>query len=542
MKYYFKLIFVLFLLFNISNVYAEPANDMFLDDNLYKCIIDAYNKENHKSANYTYDILPEQLVAIKTLDCSKYKGKIEDLTGLNLLTGLTSLNLSGNTFLGGSIKITGNPLTLKSNISLPNSITITDKKYIVEDTSIVKVNNGVVTPLANGSTYVTMTGKVTGNEIVEKYLVSVSSPKFNLNSNSKLSSLYLSKGEFKFDSDVKSYATIVDNSVTSVNVVATVADKRAKFVTNYGPRTVTLKTGTNIIEVKVEAEDKTTSTYVISVIRSDGNDNNNRLANIELTVGKINFNPDVYTYSFGVASNVNEIDVKAVAESPLSTVEITDIAGNTKKDKISSKLKVGSNKITISVNSESNKPQQYQLIITREDYESEDNYLSSLKIDGYDINFKRDVYKYEVNIKNEKALNISAIPEKGTATYNIVDNTDLQDGSNIKVIVKDEEGSPREYNILVHKSSTFDFSNILIKWIALALELLIILILIIVIISRKSNRPRRPKKMKVSEPKPVKKPTNTMTMGNSSSITCKACGTVNDIKSKTCYVCGNQLK
>lgn len=542
MKYYFKLIFVLFLLFNISNVYAEPANDRFLDDNLYKCIIDAYNKENNKSANYSYDILPEQLVAIKSLDCSKYKGKIEDLTGLNLLTGLTSLNLSGNTFLGGSIKITGNPLSLKSNISLPNSITITDKKYTVEDAKIVKVNNGVVTPLANGSTYVTMTGKVTGNEIVEKYLVSVSSAKFNLNSNSKLSSLYLSKGEFKFDSDVKTYSTIVDSSVTSVDVVATVADKKAKFVTNYGPRKVTLKTGTNIIEVKVEAEDKTTSTYVISVIRSDGNDNNNKLANIELSVGKINFNPEVYTYSFGVASNVNEIDVKAVAESPLSKVEITDILGNTKSDKISSKLKVGSNKIIINVNSESNKPQQYQLIITREDYESEDNYLSSLKIDGYNINFKRDVYKYELNIKNEKSLNISAVPEKSTATYNIVDNNDLKDNSNIKVIVKDEEGSPREYNILVHKSNSFDISNLPIKWIVLGLELLVILILIIILIFRKSNRPRRPKKMKINKPKPVKKPTNTMTMGNSSSITCKACGTVNDIKSKTCYVCGNQLK
>ena len=42
-----------------------------------------------------------------------------------------------------------------------------------ENESIAKVNNGVVTPLANGSTYVTMTGKVTGHEIVEKYLVSV---------------------------------------------------------------------------------------------------------------------------------------------------------------------------------------------------------------------------------------------------------------------------------------------------------------------------------------------------------------------------------
>ena len=34
---------VLSFLFVAGNVYASPANDMFIDDNLNKCVVDSYN-------------------------------------------------------------------------------------------------------------------------------------------------------------------------------------------------------------------------------------------------------------------------------------------------------------------------------------------------------------------------------------------------------------------------------------------------------------------------------------------------------------------
>ena len=76
MKKIFKLLFLFLILFCLNNVYAIPANDTFLDDNLYKCIIDAYNKENNDNKNYSYNITIEELDTISSLDCSKYKGKI----------------------------------------------------------------------------------------------------------------------------------------------------------------------------------------------------------------------------------------------------------------------------------------------------------------------------------------------------------------------------------------------------------------------------------------------------------------------------------
>lgn len=525
MKKNFKLFFVFTLACITFNVSASPANDSFIDDNLYKCIIDAYNSNSSDKKDYSYNILPEELNTITNLDCSKYKGSIENLTGLNRLVNLTKLNLSGNTFLGGSLKINGPSGTLKSNIVLPAGLTLTDVSYSAENPKIVKITNGVVYPLSSGSTYVTMTAKVSGNQIKEKYLVSVVGDGTPKSSNAKLASLYLSEGEFAFNSDVKTYTVIVNSSVSSVKINANVLDKKASFVSGYGPRTVNLKTGTNTLLVKVKAEDGTINTYTISVIRSDGSDLNNRLINIELSVGTIDFKPDVYIYTFSVASNVDEISVKAVPESSLAKVEVSD-----------TKLRVGSNEITITVTSESGSNGKYQLIVTREDYDSEDNYLKSLIVKDYDIKFDRNVFNYDLNIGSEKSLLITPTCEKTDATYSIVGNTNLKNGSKIIIKVIDKEGSTREYTINVKKSFDLSFLNSLeFKWVFLILEFITIIVLLFVIIFKGGDKPRKPRglrKIKKTQSRPMKITSNV----------CKACGTVNDIKSKTCYVCGNLLK
>ena len=525
MRKFFKCNLLLLLFVIGSNVYASPANDSFLDDNLYKCIIDAYNVNLTDKKDYSYNILPEEANTIANLDCSNYKGTIEDLTGLDRLSGLTSINLSGNLFLGGSLNITGNSGKLKSNIKLPSTLSLTDISYEIDDKSIVKITNNVVYPLSNGSTYVTMVAKVSGNEIKEKYLVTVSNPNLNKSNNAKLASLYLSNGEFSFDSDTTNYSVVVDKNVESVKINANLLDKKASFVSGFGPRTVNLKEGSNTLLVKVKAEDGTISTYTIMVIRSDGNDLNNRLVNIELSVGKIDFKPDVYVYNFNVDSNINEIDVKGVAESSLATVDVSN-----------TKLKVGTNKITITVTSESGSKGVYELIVTREDYDSTDNYLKDLTIKNYEIDFKRDIFNYEITIGGEKNLVINPITEKSDATYNIVGNSDLKNDSKIVIKVSDKEGCTREYNITVKKNSLFDLSFFIdnAKWFILIFEFLIILILLIVIISRKG--PGKPKRVK--SPKKVKSKVQPKVTSN----VCKACGTVNDIKSKTCYICGNLLK
>ena len=543
-----KGVFALIVLLFTFNVYAKPANESFKDDNLYRCIIDAYNDIKDETKEYSYALTSEELKEITILDCSKYSGNINSLTGLNNLTSLTSLDLSGNEFIGGELKLTNNSSKLVSNLNLPSSLSITNKEYAIGNSKVVKIENDIAYPLESGSTYIIMTGTVSGTEIREKYLVTVNGGTVKKSNNSKLASLFLTasslkngEGEFSFDSNTKVYSTIVNNSVTKVKINANVLDRKAKFVSGYGPREVNLTSGTNNIEVKVQAEDGSISTYIISVVRSNGTDANNKLAYIELSVGKINFNRDVYNYNFTVATNVDSIDVKGVSESPLSKVTVTDTDLKISNDKATSKLKIGDNKIIVTVSSESGSKQEYTLNVTREDYDSEDNYLSNLIIEGYTINFNKNIFKYDLNIKNETSLNITPTTEKKSATYVITGNNNLENNSKIAIKVSDENGSTREYTITIHKqesaalSNIIDFSGIEIKWIILIFEAVTIVVLLLYIIFRGSSKPKRVKKTKV---KMVNQPNPMNNYGN----TCNSCGTVNDIKSKTCYVCGNQLR
>lgn len=510
------LVLTILMVFTVS-VKAEPANDSFVDDNLYKCIIDAYNLTREEKKDTTYSILPEELNEITALDCSK-SGVIESLVGLNKMIGLSSLNLGDNTFLGGSLTVKENMTEkLKSNIILPSKIYLSDATYTVENDKIASVKDGVVTGISDGSTYVTLSAKVTGNIIKEKYLISVTSdgPK---SENANLSSLTLSKGEINFKSDVYKYSVIVSNATSSITINAKLDDVKASFVDGFGPRRVNLKSGVNTTYLKVKAENGTVNTYTLSITRSDGNDSNSLLTNIELSTGKIDFKSDVNIYSLAVEYNVEKIDVKGVAESTLATVEVSD-----------TNLKVGENKILITVTAEDKTTSEYQLIVNREEYESKKNYLSDLKISGYDINFSKENLNYNIKIANEKTLGIIATTLNTSASISVIGNKNLKNNSVITIKVTDEDNITRDYKINIEKSVIYDFTYK--EWTLLA-EFLIIIILLFVIIFR-------PRKKSAS--------TNIMRRKyianeNVSNKVCTKCGAINDPLSKTCYVCGKEIK
>ena len=446
MKKLFRCIFALCLLCAID-VYASPANDSFLDDNLYKCIIDSYNLLKNESKDYSYSILAEELNEIENLDCSKYSGKIEDLTGLNKMLGLKTINLSGNTFLGGSSNIkVGENSKLKSKITLPPNLNLTDIKYEIVNPKKASVKDGVVTGLSSGSTYIIMTAKISNNEIKEKYLVSVlETNPLKKSNNANLSSLTLTPGNIEFKSELKKYTTIVSKETTSIVIKAILANNKASFVSGYGPRTVNLNIGYNDVLIKVKAEDGTINTYTIGVVRSDGNNANTYLSDLILSVGKINFSRDVFIYTLTVSSDVDKIDIKPVTESYTSKAVVSD-----------TKLKEGENKITITVTAENGSTKNYELIVNKEEYESEKNYLKDLKISGYDINFSKKKQNYEIKINNESSLDILATPNNSTATVSITGNKNLKNNSKVTIKVVDEDNKTRETRTLATGEWSFE--------------------------------------------------------------------------------------
>jgi len=121
-----------------ANVYSQPANSYFDDDNFYQCVVDAYNKKNSTNVAYTAVLTDEQLQTITSLYCESEE--IANTTGLEKLTELVTLNLSDNLLteidLSNSIKIESFNAE-KNNLSSLNFGEITSLKYLYLENNVL---------------------------------------------------------------------------------------------------------------------------------------------------------------------------------------------------------------------------------------------------------------------------------------------------------------------------------------------------------------------------------------------------------------------
>ena len=83
-----------------TNIYKEPANKYFDDDSFYKCVVDAYNRENKASIPYTQSLSDSQLGSIKDVECNNdyqnNNAKVKSAKGIEKLTALTRLDVRYN--------------------------------------------------------------------------------------------------------------------------------------------------------------------------------------------------------------------------------------------------------------------------------------------------------------------------------------------------------------------------------------------------------------------------------------------------------------
>ena len=77
-----------------ANVYSEPANSYFDDDNFYQCVVDAYNSTNNTKLTYTESLSDEQLETISNLNCREKN--IVNINGVDKLKNLRSLDIRKN--------------------------------------------------------------------------------------------------------------------------------------------------------------------------------------------------------------------------------------------------------------------------------------------------------------------------------------------------------------------------------------------------------------------------------------------------------------
>ena len=153
---------------------------------------------------------------------------------------------------------------------------------------------------------------------------------------------------------------------------------------------------------------------------------------IDLTVNRGTLSPrfdsDVLSYTVTVEGSVKKIEVGAVKESAVATVE--GIGEYT--------LKTGRNVITIEVTSKDKKKRIYTVIVYRKN--SSDARLEELEIEEGILSpeFNKNVYEYTLNISNDESYitinKIKTVEEE--ATYEIKDSLVLFENENNKIEIE----------------------------------------------------------------------------------------------------------
>ncbi len=244
-----------------------------------------------------------------------------------------------------------------------------------------------------------------------------------------LASLIIAGKKVQIYNDKFNYDVEVDNTLKKVEVKATTSNSKAKFVQGYGERigtnAVTLSNGERtVIEIKVKAENDAIQTYTITIIKGNYKSNDATLKSLTIEEKNFNFNPDILKYNIEVENEVDKINLEAIPNH--------DKAQATYDKEI--ELKEGINNIIIKVLAEDGTSKEYTLNITRK---AEIALVSDIEVEGIDLNFDPDVYEYELDT-SLTTLNFKVTLSNETATYDVLNNTDLKDGSIVKIIVQDK--------------------------------------------------------------------------------------------------------
>lgn len=287
-----------------------------------------------------------------------------------------------------------------------------------------------------------------------------------------LKNIAISKGTLSpvFQKDIKNYTVDVPSDVEVIDIVAT--KNNDKQTTSGDAKNIKLAYGENKITITVTSEAGDKGYYNIKINRKDDRSNDTILKSITLSAGKLKFEKNKTLYKTKVLYEVESIKAEAIANSEKAKVEI--IGGD--------KLVVGENTITIKVTAEDEKTTtEYKIIVNRlkEGETLGDNaYIGSLKIKGYDIDFKKDKFSYTLKIDNEKSLDIDIVMEDENAkAARIIGNEKLKNGSVIKIITTSADGEVQEtYEIKIEKSNMIFILLISIVSIALASLILFIFI------------------------------------------------------------------
>lgn len=264
--------------------------------------------------------------------------------------------------------------------------------------------------------------------------------KSNINT---LKSLKVKEGNYitDFDSDKTSYSFDYDKD--KITIEGSLTDSSSKVT---GFKTYNLNYGINNINIVVTSESGNIRTYKISVNRLDVRDKTNTLDSLVVSDYKLSpeFNKNTKSYKVTVPTTTDKINISSTLSSSKSSY-VSGFGNRTVN------LKYGKNTILIKVKSESESIKTYEIIVTREDNRSSNNYLKNLNISNGEFKFDKKVNEYAVTVKNEvENINVTGEVEDSKSKVTGLGNYKLKEGiNNITIKVTAETGSVRKYTLKV---------------------------------------------------------------------------------------------
>ena len=268
------------------------------------------------------------------------------------------------------------------------------------------------------------------------------------NNSNLLKNIKLSRGSIDFDPYVTNYDVTISRFTKKVSINAELDSTTSSFIAGYEPREVEITEENQSVVLKVISEAGSIRSYVITFNRK-GEDkdtsNSTYLSSLTVPGTMLGFDKKTYDYTITVPYETENVPIYAFAESETASVTVGNNTG----------LKVGNNLIQIEVKN-NNKTRIYSLHVIRKESGlniSDSAKLGTLSIKNYNLEFSPDRLDYEVKIKREKTLLITATPESNRADIYMYGNNDLTGFSTVRVKVIAENGLTNIYSIDIQKAA-----------------------------------------------------------------------------------------
>lgn len=394
-----------------NNAYIYEMNyQISYDQNIFEVV-----KDNNHYVNSNWDIILE---------------KIETTSSKNILT----LNL----------KTSDQTKMIASNSESIGSIATIKLKVINTTSNMLGSNSSTIVSLDNSSLYRNYEGNIDSANVKEIKCNKKNLTFYLRSSNSSLSSIKVDGVSldncFKDNTFVANCTYDVESTKEKVNIEAIKQDSKATVSGDIG--TKNLQYGLNPINIKVISEAGLGKTYTIYINRPDNRSKINTLKTLNLSKGKINFNPMVNDYDLTVENEVEEITI---------TSSLMDSKSKYAEDYTNKKISLyeGNNKISITIIAENGDENTYTLNINRS--LSGNNILSELKVNNDKIALNKNDFSYKYTVENNiTKVDIVANTADWQAKVDIENVDNLIVGENeIGIYVTAANGDTVRYNLYV---------------------------------------------------------------------------------------------